>query len=85
MTNHFIRSIVLLPSETPCMTCGNLYAKCVRRSEHRRLRPNLLTQTADKSSAEFTREKSHQLEYANVSSDTQPPGPFVYIVVLKNK
>ena len=53
------------------MTCGNLYAKCVHRSGRRRRHPNLLTQTADKSSAEFTRGKSHQLEHANMSSGTQ--------------
>lgn len=59
------------------MTCGNLYAKCVHRSGRRRPHPNLLTRTEDKSSAEFTREKSHQLQYANMSSGIQPPGPFV--------
>lgn len=47
------------------MTCGNLYAKCVHRSGRRRPRPNLLTPTAGRSSAEFTREKSHQLQNAN--------------------
>lgn len=61
------------------MTCGNLYAECVHRSGRRRPHPNLLTQTADKSSAEFTREKSHQLKYANMASGIPPPGPLVYL------
>lgn len=47
------RSAVLLPSVTPCRTCGNLYAKCVHRSGHRHLHPNLLTQTAGKNSVEI--------------------------------
>lgn len=63
-----MRSGLSSPSETPCKTYGNLYAKCVHRSGHRRHHPNLLTLTADRNSAEIIREKKHPLEYANTSS-----------------
>lgn len=63
-----MRSGLSSPSETPCKTYGNLYAKCVHRSGHRRHHPNLLTLTADRNSAEIIREKKHPLEYANTAS-----------------
>lgn len=81
-SNHFIGPGSFLPAETPCRTCGNLCAKCVHRFGHRRLHPSRLTKTADKSSAEFTKEKTHTLEYTNTSSSIYPAENFTSLVLL---
>lgn len=70
-------STLLLPSETPYRTSDNLYAKCVHRSGRKRPHPNLLTQTADKSSVEFTREKTSVRLIKHSASTTLDEGPLI--------
>lgn len=58
---HFQSPTNVLPSKTPYMTSDNLYAMCVHRSGRKHPHPNLLTQTADKSSVEYRREKTSEI------------------------